>query len=125
MDYINKLNAINSKIDSINVNDNLDGGSGMSSKTTSDVYKFIRETGMYIIKDVRYAGGISSPLLVIFIILLFTDLSKTVKKEEDEDGEEVVSRRFNFGKTLGFTILFFIPVFVVSFIILGFVLRNK
>ena len=105
MDYINKLNAINSKIDSINVNDNLDGGSGMSSKTTSDVYKFIRETGMYIFKDVRYAGGISSPLLVIFIILLFTDLSKTVKKEEDEDGEEVVSRRFNFGKTLGFTIV--------------------
>lgn len=123
MDYINKLNAINSKIDSIDVKDNMD--TGMSSKTTSDVYKFIKDTGMYIIKDVRYVGGILSPYLVIFIILLFTDFSKTVKREEDEEGEEVVNRSFNFGKAVGFTTLFFIPVFVVSFIILGFVLKNK
>lgn len=132
MDYINKLKAIDSKIDSIKVIEDSyvsTGGEGRGG-IKIDVKAFMMETVTNIKNNPKYAGIIASLFIVVFISLLPTNLSRTTKtvevyNEEEDETETKTTNRINISKTLLFTTLFYIPVFAISFIVIGLILRRK
>jgi hypothetical protein len=119
MEYLRQLDSINNRIDSINISESPLGSSNI-------YHNFIKHTALYITKNPKFLWFFFIAFVFILLSSIITSKKtyEVIESHNDYGVPETKKKtKYRFKMSLLYTILLFIPVSFIVFIVIGFIKR--